>query len=289
MSAERIGVRKTYKLAIGGAFPRSESGRTYVVTDTSGQFLANVACASRKDVRDAVVAARRAQPGWAAATPYNRGQVLYRAAEMVEGRRDQFVDLVSLGETTTAEAAGRVVDLTVDRLVWYAGWADKVAQVAGAVNPVAGPYFTFSVPQPSGVVGVVAPQESSLLGFVSVVAAVVVTGNTAVVLASEAHPLPAVTLAETLATSDVPGGVVNVLTGRLTDTLPTLAAHRAVDGRDLRGAPPDRATSAEHAPADHVTRVLRPSAGDPGWSEVPTPKRMLSFVETKTVWHPMGI
>lgn len=289
MSAERIGVRKTYKLAIGGAFPRSESGRTYVVTGASGEFLANVASASRKDVRDAVVAARRAQPGWAAATPYNRGQVLYRAAEMVEDRRDQFRDLVRLGETMTAEAAGRVVDLTVDRMVWYAGWADKVAQVAGAVNPVAGPYFTFSVPQPSGVVGVVAPQESSLLGFVSVVAAVVVTGNTAVVLASETHPLPAVTLAETLATSDVPGGVVNVLTGRLADTLPTLAAHRDVDALDLCGAPLDLAASAEHAAADHVTRVLRPPAGNPDWGAVPTPKRMLSFVETKTVWHPMGI
>ena len=211
----RLDVRKTYKLYVGGAFPRSESGRSYEVTDAKGRFLANAALASRKDARDAVVAARKAFPGWSGATAYNRGQVLYRVAEVMEGRRDQFAAEVAAAEGRTAARARSAVEAAIDRLVWYAGWSDKVAQVAGSANPVAGPFFNFSVPEPTGVVAVVAPQRSALLGLVSVVAPVIVTGNTAVVLASQTMPLPAVTFGEVLATSDVPGGVVNILTGRV--------------------------------------------------------------------------
>ncbi|MGZ4611140.1 MAG: aldehyde dehydrogenase family protein, partial [Actinomycetes bacterium] len=210
--SDRLAVRKTYKLYIGGKFPRSESGRSYEVTDSKGTFLANAAMGSRKDARDAVVAARKAFPGWSAATAYNRGQVLYRVAELLEGRRAQFVDEVAAGEGLSARKAEAVVDEAIDRWVWYAGWSDKVAAVHGSSNPVAGPYFDFSVPEPTGVVAVLAPQDSSLLGLVSVIAPAIVTGNTVVVLASEHAPLPAVSLSEVLATSDVPGGVVNVLT-----------------------------------------------------------------------------
>ncbi|MEJ7690015.1 MAG: aldehyde dehydrogenase family protein [Nocardioidaceae bacterium] len=209
----RLDVRKTYKLYIGGKFPRSESGRSYVVNDSRGRFLANAAAASRKDARDAVVAARKAFPGWSGATAYNRGQVLYRVAEVMEGRRDQFIGEVAAGEGVTRARAGRSVDQSIDRLVWYAGWTDKIAQVVGATNPVAGPYFDFSIPEPTGVVAALAPQQSSLLGLVSVVAPVVAGGNTAVVASSRDRPLPAISFAEVLATSDVPGGVVNILTG----------------------------------------------------------------------------
>ncbi|MGH2816267.1 MAG: aldehyde dehydrogenase family protein, partial [Actinomycetota bacterium] len=211
--AERLDVRKTYKLYIGGRFPRTESGRSYLVSEAKGKPWANACRASRKDVRDAVQAARRAFPGWAGATAYNRGQILYRVAEMLEGRREQFVDEVARAEGMTRRTAGDAVAKTVDRWVWYAGWADKLAQVLGSANPVAGPYFNFSVPEPTGVVGLVAPAGSSLLGLVSRLAPAIVSGNTAVVVASEARPLPAVTLAEVLGTSDLPGGVVNVLTG----------------------------------------------------------------------------
>ncbi len=289
MSDDRIGVRKTYKLAIGGAFPRSESGRTYVVRAADGGFLANAARASRKDVRDAVVAARKAQVGWGAATAYNRGQVVYRIAEMLEDRRAQFVEAVEAGEGVDARAAGALVDAAVDRLVWYAGWADKVAQVAGSSNPVAGPYFNFSLPEPTGVVGIAAPQESSLLGLVSVVAPAIVTGNATVVVASELRPLPGVTLAEVLATSDLPGGVVNLLTGSLVEVGPVLAAHRDVDALDLCGVPAELVTELEQLAAGSVKRVLRPPAAALDWRERPTPHRMLAFVETKTVWHPVGV
>src|ERR671933_2372069 len=229
----RVDVRKTYKLYIGGAFPRSESGRTYEVRSSAGAFLANAAAASRKDARDAVKAALSAQPKWAAATAYNRGQILYRVAEMLEGRRDQFVTEVGDAEGLSPDAAAVVVDAAIDRWVWYAGWSDKVAQVHGSSNPVAGPYFDFSVPEPTGVVAVIAPQGSSLLGLISVIAPAVVTGNTIVVLASETRPLPAVTLSEVLATSDVPGGVVNVLTGRTEEIAPHLTAHMDVSDLDL--------------------------------------------------------
>jgi acyl-CoA reductase-like NAD-dependent aldehyde dehydrogenase len=278
-------VRKTYKLFIGGAFPRSESGRTYLVRDAGGAELANAAQASRKDARDAVVAARAAAAKWSAATAYNRGQVLYRVAEMLEGRAAQFVTEVASAEGISADEAARHVDAAIDRWVWYAGWTDKVAQVAGGSNPVAGPYFNFSVPEPTGVVAVLAPQESSLLGLVSVVAPVIATGNAAVVVASQDRPLPSITLAEVLATSDLPGGVVNVLTGRTTELAPVLAGHMDVNAIDLTGAEPAARTELERLAADNVKRVF---AAAEDWAAAPAPRRMLAFLETKTVWHPMG-
>jgi acyl-CoA reductase-like NAD-dependent aldehyde dehydrogenase len=290
-SDNRIDVRKTYKLYLGGAFPRSESGRSYVVEDSDGRFLANASAASRKDARDAVQAARKAFAGWSARTPYNRGQVVYRIAEVLEGRRVQFVDEVRRSEGLSQRRAEAVVDESVDRLVWYAGWADKIAQVVGGTNPVAGPYFDFSVPEPTGVVAVLAPQESSLLGLVSVVAPVVATGNTVVVTASHRRPLPAVTLSEVLATSDVPGGVVNVLTGALSDTAPTLAAHMDVNALDLTGVAGDHAlaTELEEAAAENLKRVLRAPDAEPDWTRPPGLDRITAFLETKTVWHPIGV
>ncbi len=289
--ARRLAVRKTYKLYIGGAFPRSESGRSYVVTDHQGGFLANAAMASRKDARDAVVAARKAFAGWSAATAYNRGQVLYRVAELLEGRHAQFTAEVRSAEGLGARQAGAVVDAAIDRWVWYAGWADKIAQVRGTSNPVAGPYFNFSVPEPTGVVAVIAPEASSLLGFVSVVAPAVVTGNTVVALASERCPLPAVSLTEVLATSDVPGGVINVLTGRTAEVAPWLASHMDVNAIDLTGAPPEMAADQAVAAAENLKRVLRPGHEGPGhedWTQPPSLNRMLTYLETKTVWHPVG-
>ncbi len=302
----RLDVRKTYKLYIGGAFPRSESGRSYVVSDHRGRFLANAALASRKDARDAVAAARKAFGGWAGRTAYNRGQVVYRIAEVLEGRRAQFVDEVQSSEGLSKPRAVDVVSSTIDRLVWYAGWADKIAQVVGSTNPVAGPYFDFSIPEPTGVVAVVAPQQSSLLGLVSVVAPVVVTGNTCVVVTSYERPLPAVTLAEVLATSDVPGGVVNILTGRAAEVAPWLASHMDVNAIDLAGVEDPRlAVDLEIAAADNLKRVLRPtgtplqgdgaralgrtSGAEPDWTADPGTARMTAFLETKTVWHPIGI
>jgi len=283
----RLAVRKTYKLYIGGAFPRSESGRSYVVTDHQGGFLANAAMASRKDARDAVVAARKAFAGWSAATAYNRGQVLYRVAELLEGRQAQFAAEVRSAEGLGARQAEAVVDVAIDRWVWYAGWADKIAQVRGTANPVAGPYFSFSVPEPAGVVAVIAPETSSLLGFVSVVAPAVVTGNTVVALASERCPLPAVSLTEVLATSDVPGGVINVLTGRTAEVAPWLASHMDVNAIDLTGAPAEMAGDLAVAAAENLKRVLRPRADD--WTQPPGLTRMLAYLETKTVWHPVGV
>jgi len=287
----RIDVRKTYKLFIGGAFPRSESGHSYEVTDSKGKFVANAALASRKDARDAVQAARKAFPGWAGRTAYNRGQIVYRIAEIVEDRRPQFVEAVRQSEGLTAAQAGKVVDESIDRLVWYAGWADKIAQVVSSSNPVAGPFFNLSSPEPTGVVAVLAPQDSSLLGLVSVIAPVIVTGNTVVVAASEARPLPAVTLAEVLATSDVPGGVVNVLTGTLDRTAETLASHMDVNAIDLTGLAGEaaRATELEVAAADNLKRVRRAPAAEEDWTVDPGTDRMTLFLETKTVWHPVGI
>jgi acyl-CoA reductase-like NAD-dependent aldehyde dehydrogenase len=287
----RIDVRKTYKLYIGGQFPRSESGHSYVVDDAKGRFVANAALASRKDARDAVQAARAAFGGWAGKTAYNRSQVLYRVAEIMEDRRPQLVEALRQSEGLTANQAGRQLDLSIDRLVWYAGWADKITQVVGNANPVAGPFFNLSTPEPTGVVAVVAPQQSSLLGLVSVVAPVVVTGNTAVVLASASRPLPAVTFSEVLATSDVPGGVVNILTGKLSNTAPTLAAHMDVNGLDLTGYAGDaeQARLLEEAAADNLKRVLRPPAAEPDWTADPGIERMTTFLETKTVWHPIGV
>ncbi|MDA8290504.1 MAG: aldehyde dehydrogenase family protein [Actinomycetota bacterium] len=283
----RVGVRKTYKLYLGGAFPRSESRRSYLVRAADGSPLANASLASRKDVRDAVAAARRAQPGWAGATAYNRGQVLYRVAEMLEDRAAQFVDAVAAAEGIGRDEASREVGDAIDRVVWNAGWADKLAQVAGSANPVAGPYFNFSLPEPVGVVGVVAPAASSLLGLVSVALPPLVSGSTVVVLASEGRPLPAVTLGEVLATSDVPGGVVNVLTGRTAEIAPVLAAHRDVDALDLAGADASSAADLERAAAGNVKRVVRAEPGA-DWHGDPGMRRLLAFVETKTVWHTVG-
>jgi len=284
LPADRLAIRKTYKLFIGGAFPRSESGRSYPVRSTTGDFLANAALASRKDARDAVRAARGAVAKWAGATAYNRGQILYRIAEMLEGRRAQFAAEVAAAATGDAEAE---VDAAIDRWVWYAGWADKIAQVHGGANPVAGPYFNLSAPEPTGVVAVVAPQESALLGLVSVLAPAIVTGNTSVVLASEQRPLPAVTLAEVLATSDLPGGVVNLLTGRVAEVAPWLASHMDVDAIDLTGvADAGLATELEIAAADNLKRVRR---GGSDWAADPGIGAMLAFLETKTVWHPKGV
>jgi acyl-CoA reductase-like NAD-dependent aldehyde dehydrogenase len=287
LPSDRLRVRKTYKLAIGGAFPRSESGRSYPVYDASGELLAQAAQASRKDVRDAVVAARKAFPGWIGATAYNRGQVIYRAAEMLDGRRDQFAAEVGAAEGLGEAAALRVVDESIDRIVWYAGWADKFAQVAGSANPIAGPYFNFSLPEPTGVVAIIAPQDSSLLGFVSVLAPVLCTGNTAVVVASEQRPLPAVSLAEVLATSDLPGGVANVLTGFTAELAPWLASHRDVNAIDLTGIAPDDRAPLQRAAADNVKRVY--ARADEDFTDEPGIERLTAFVETKTVWHPIGI
>jgi acyl-CoA reductase-like NAD-dependent aldehyde dehydrogenase len=289
--SERLAVKKTYKLAIGGSFPRSESGRSYEVLDAKGRFLANAAMGSRKDARDAVVAARKAYPAWSGATAYNRGQVLYRVAEMMEGRRAQFVDEVAAGEGVTRPRAERSVDEAIDRWVWYAGWADKIAQVMGSSNPVAGPYFDFSVPEATGVVAVLAPQGSSLLGLVSVLAPVVVTGNTAVVVASQERPLPAVTLAEVLGTSDVPGGVVNVLTGTTAEIAPWLASHMDVNAIDLTGiaGDEDQGRALEVQAAENLKRVMRAPDTEPDWTAEPRLDRLTLFLETKTVWHPVGI
>jgi acyl-CoA reductase-like NAD-dependent aldehyde dehydrogenase len=262
----RLPVSKTYKLYIGGAFPRSESGRSYEVEG------ANVALASKKDLRDAVRAARETLPKWAGMTAYNRGQVLYRVAEIMEGRRAQFADLVG-GDAEVDEA--------IDTWVWYAGWADKLAQVLGSSNPVAGPYFNFTVPEPTGVVGIVAPDEPPLLGLVTRVAPALTGGNAVIAIASETHPLAAIELAEALATSDVPGGVVNILTGQRGELAPWLAAHMDVNALDLAGADGD-STELERAAAENVKRVIH------GAADAQSPWEIAAFLELKTVWHPVG-
>ena len=289
--SSRIDVRKTYKLYIGGAFPRSESGHSYEVADSKGKFVANAALASRKDARDAVVAARKAFGGWSGRTAYNRAQILYRIAEVMEDRRPQFVQVVGQSEGLSAGKADKVLDEAIDRLVWYAGWADKVTQVLGNANPVAGPFFNLSTPEPTGVVAVLAPQDSSLLGLVSVVAPVIVTGNTTVVVSSYERPLPAGTFAEVLATSDVPGGVVNILTGSAATIGPWLAAHMDVNAIDLTGVAGNAAlaTELEVAAADNLKRVRRAPAAEPDWTQDPGLEPMAAFLETKTVWHPIGV
>ena len=288
-SDTRLDVRKTYKLYIGGAFPRSESGRTYEAVDAKGRFLANVAMASRKDARDSVVAARKAYGGWSTRTPYNRGQILYRVAEMLEGRREQFIADVQAAEGGTKRQATATVDASIDRWVWYAGWADKIAQVTGSANAVSGPYFDFSVPEPTGVVAIVAPQDSPLLGLVSVVAPAIVTGNAVVVVASFERPIPAVTLSEVLATSDLPGGVVNLLTGDPVEIAPWLASHMDVNALDLAGVDNAvQARSLEQSAADNLKRLVRPTPSA-DWTADPGIDRMTAFLETKTVWHPIGI
>jgi acyl-CoA reductase-like NAD-dependent aldehyde dehydrogenase len=295
-ASERIEVRKTYKLYIGGAFPRTESGRSYLVSAADGTPLANANRASRKDLRDAVRAARKAFPGWAERTAMNRGQVLYRVAELMEGRRDQFVDEVRRAEGVSEARAREAVIRSIDRWVWYAGWADKITQILGASNPVAAPYFNFTIPEATGVVGVVAPETSSLLGLVSRLAPPLVAGNAVVVLASESRPLPAITLTEVLATSDVPGGVVNVITGRKRELVPVLAAHVDVDALDVWGVPDDMRRDIEIAAADSVKRVARRPRGATDarfdWLDdraAERPEWIAAFLEMKTVWHPIGV
>ena len=281
----RLAVPKTYKLYIGGSFPRSESGRTYEVVTRKGAFVANAAKASRKDARDAVVAARAAVSGWSGATGYNRGQVLYRIAELLEGRRAQFVEELKGASGLSEAQANREVDAAIDVWVWYAGWADKYLQVSGNANAVSGPYFNISTPEPTGVVAIVAPQDSGLLGLVSVIAPAVVSGNTVVVIASERAPLSAISLAEVLATSDVPGGVINVLTGSPAEIAPWLASHADVNALDLAGAEELDWVELQIASADTLKRVLPPESGVPA----PSVERIQFFTETKTVWHPKGI
>jgi acyl-CoA reductase-like NAD-dependent aldehyde dehydrogenase len=291
--ADRLEVRKTYKLYIGGAFPRTESGRAYEVFGARGELLANASRGTRKDIRDAVRAARGAQADWAARTAYNRSQILYRIAELMEGRRDQFVSEVVTAEGATRPRAVRLVDAAIDRWVWYAGWADKYPQIIGTVNPVAGRYFNFSVPEPTGVVGIIAPEASSLLGLVSRLAPVIVSGNAAVVLASESRPLPAVTLTEVFATSDVPGGVVNLITGLRRELTGHLAGHMDVNALDAFGAAPEEAAALEEIAVENVKRFARPPTGGLDrydWlaETAQSPYLIGEYVEIKTVWHPIG-
>ncbi len=295
MAPDRIDVRKTYKLYIGGAFPRSESGRSYVVSSPGGDPIANAVRASRKDLREAVRAARKASQPWADRTAMNRGQVLYRVAELMEGRREQFVAEVATAEGLRSGRAEAVVDRAIDRWVWYAGWADKIAQVLGSSNPVAAPYFNFTIPEPSGVVGVVAPETSSLLGLVSRLAPPLVAGNAVVVLASETRPLPAVSLAEVLATSDVPGGVINILTGLKRELVPVLAAHVDVDSLDVWGVPEDMRADTERLASEDIKRIARRPAGVADarfdWLDdraAERPEWIAAWLEMKTVWHPIG-
>jgi acyl-CoA reductase-like NAD-dependent aldehyde dehydrogenase len=295
-AGSRVEVRKTYKLYLGGEFPRSESGRTYVVSAADGTPVANAVRASRKDVRDAVRAARKAFPAWSERTAMNRGQILYRVAELMEGRRDQFEAEVAQAEGVRADRARGIVERAIDRWVWYAGWADKIAQVLGTSNPVAADYFNFTIPEATGVVGVVAPEGSSLLGLVSRLAPALVGGNAVVVLASESRPLPAISLTEVLATSDVPGGVVNVLTGLRKELVPVLASHEDVDGLDVWGVPDALRRDTEIAAAESVKRLSRRPRGMADarfdWLDERASQRpewIAAFLEMKTVWHPIGV
>jgi acyl-CoA reductase-like NAD-dependent aldehyde dehydrogenase len=295
-TTDRLPVLRTYKMYVGGAFPRTESGRTYLVSDSEGIPLANACRGSRKDLRDAVRIARAAAPGWAKRTAMNRGQILYRVAEVLEGRADQFVTEVMAAEGLRVGEARAAVGRAIDRWVWYAGWTDKIGQVLGAANPVAAPYFNFTIPEPTGVVGVVAPEQSSLLGLVSRLAPVLAGGNVAVVLASESRPLPSITLAEVLATSDVPGGVVNILTGQRKELVPVLASHADVDAMDGWGIPDELRLAAETSAADSVKRVARRPRGVTDerfdWLDdraAERPEWIAAFLEMKTVWHPIGL
>jgi acyl-CoA reductase-like NAD-dependent aldehyde dehydrogenase len=288
-------VRKTYKLYVGGQFPRSESGRSYIVRAPDGAPLANAVRSSRKDVRDAIRTARGAVSGWSGKTAMNRGQVLYRVAELMEGRRAQFIEEVAEAEALTPAAAATQVDRAIDRWVWYAGWADKISQILGTVNPVAASYFNFSIPEATGIVAVVAPESSSLLGLISRIAPAVVGGNAVVVLASESRPLPAITLGEVLATSDVPPGVINILTGLRRELVPVMAAHMDVNAIDIWGVPRDMRASVETTAVDNVKRVARPPRGVDDrydWLDdrrAQRPEWIAAYLEIKAVWHPIGM
>ncbi len=278
----RIDIKKTYKLFIGGQFPRSESGRSYEIKGANGKFIANPALASRKDLRDSVTSAKSALSGWSSATAFNRGQILYRIAEIMEGRRDQFVTEIIALEGGSAKAANTQVEQAIDLWVWYAGWCDKISTIAGATNPIAGPYYNFTTPEELGVVGIIADQKDSLLGLVAAIAPVVATGNTAVVIASEKRPLPAITLSEALATSDLPSGVLNILTGKVSELAPWLASHMEIDGLDISGADPKIESELRIAGAENLKRIHR-------FNKSQSPQRMLAFMEAKTVWHPIGV
>jgi acyl-CoA reductase-like NAD-dependent aldehyde dehydrogenase len=279
--SNRIDVKKTYKLYINGAFPRSESGRTYEVKNAKGVFVANLCLASRKDLRDAVVAARAAHTGWNKATAYNRGQILYRIAEMLEGRRGQFVEeIVSVTGATKAKADKEVTE-TIDRLVWYAGWTDKIASLAGSTNPVAGPFYNFTIPESMGVVAAIAPESPSLLGLIDAIAPIITSGNTVVVLASTKAPLSAMTFAEVLATSDLPAGVINILTGKKDEIAPWMASHMDIDALDISGLSSKKHADIKVAGAENLKRIHSFKSADPG--------RIIAFMEAKTVWHPIGL
>jgi len=286
---DRIEVRKTHKLFVGGAFPRSESGRTYEATNSQGEFLANVAKASRKDARDAVLAARTGFNSWSKATAYNRGQVLYRIAEVMEGRKDQFISDIQDAEAVSAKKAATQTDQAIDRVLWYAGWADKYAQVLGNTNPVSGPFFNFSIPEPTGVVAAVAPQDSSLLGLISVIAPIITSGNSVIVIASTASPIPAITLSECLATSDVIAGNINILTGDPAEIMPPLASHGDVNALDLTGITDSELQKALQIEAAGTVKRVRSAPVNPDWRATPSLSRLRAFTEVKTVWHPMGM
>jgi aldehyde dehydrogenase (NAD+) len=282
-----LAVSKTYKLFIGGAFPRSESGRTYQARDNKGDFMANAALGSRKDLRDAVVAARKGYAAWSKRTAYNRGQVIYRIAEMLQGRRTEFVELIMISTGASTKIATAEVDVAIDRLVHYAGWTDKLAAVLGSANPVSSPHFSYSAPEPTGVVGILAPPGSPLLGLISVIAPVITGGNACVVIAAEQDPCIAITFAEVVATSDVPAGVINILTGRVSELSPHLAAHADVNALDLTGADAELRKSLEQAASDTLKRVYVPR-GMPDFTAAPGTARLRAFLEIKTVWHPTG-
>ena len=279
--SNRIDVKKTYKLFINGAFPRTESGRTYEILDATGAFIANPCLASRKDLKDAVVAARAAQPGWNKASAYNKGQILYRIAEMLEGRRVQFVDEIVTLTGHTQEKAEREVSDTIDRLVWYAGWTDKLSSLSGALNPVAGPYYNFTVPESMGVIAAIAPESPSLLGLIDAIAPIIVGGNTVIVLASTQAPLSAMSFAEVVATSDVPAGVINILTGKKNEIAPWMASHMDIDGLDISGLDANFHGEIRIAGAENLKRIYNFTSAEPG--------RILAFMENKTVWHPIGL
>ncbi len=279
--SNRIDVKKTYKLFINGAFPRSESGRTYEIKNAKGVFIANPCLASRKDLKDAVVAARAAQSGWNKASAYNKGQILYRIAEMLEGRRAQFVDEIILVTGTTKSKAEKEVTDSVDRLVWYAGWSDKLSSLSGALNPVAGPYYNFTVPESMGVIAAIAPEAPSLLGLIDAIAPIIVGGNTVVVLASTKAPLSAMSFAEVIATSDVPAGVINILSGKKDEIAPWMASHMDIDGFDISGLTATSHGAIRIAGAENLKRIYSFKSADPG--------RILAFLENKTVWHPIGL
>ena len=278
----RIDVNKTYKLFIGGAFPRSESGRVYEIKGANKKFIANPALASRKDLRDAVVAAKAAHSGWANATAFNRGQILYRVAEIMQGRNDQFIDEICALEGVTTKVAKIQVEEAIDTWVWYSGWCDKLSSVSGSLNQVSGPFYNFTTPEALGVVAIFAENKPSLLGVVRTLAPVIASGNSAVLIASEGYPLPAITLSEVLATSDVPGGVVNILTGKITELAPWVGSHMEIDGVDVAGLSKKQEEELKLVGADNLKRIFR-------FSPTNHPERILSFMEQKTVWHPIGL